>query len=77
MLAETRMDRSRTCRACPSLSCGPCRARATGLRIGQAELVAFVGALDIGDAAKQRLLELTPAGYTGLADELVDRLPRA
>ena len=48
-----------------------------GKRIGQAELVAFVGALDIGDAAKQRLLELTPAGYTGLADELVDRLPRA
>ncbi|HEY9423823.1 MAG TPA: adenylosuccinate lyase [Microterricola sp.] len=48
-----------------------------GKRIGQAELVAFVSALDIGDAAKQRLLELTPAGYTGLADELVDRLPRA
>jgi adenylosuccinate lyase len=48
-----------------------------GKRIGQAELVAFVGALDIGDAAKQRLLELTPAGYIGLADELVDRLPRA
>ncbi|KQW05035.1 adenylosuccinate lyase [Leifsonia sp. Root4] len=48
-----------------------------GKRIGQTELVAFVGALDIGDAAKQRLLELTPAGYIGLADELVDRLPRA
>ncbi|AMB59839.1 adenylosuccinate lyase [Microterricola viridarii] len=48
-----------------------------GKRIGQAELVAFVDALDIGDAAKARLLALTPAGYTGLANELVDRLPGA
>ncbi len=48
-----------------------------GKRIGQAELVEFVGALDIGDAAKQRLLELTPATYIGLANELVDRLPSA
>ncbi|PPL17203.1 adenylosuccinate lyase [Microterricola pindariensis] len=47
-----------------------------GKRIGQAELVAFVSGLDIGDAAKDRLLALTPAGYIGLANELVDRLPR-
>lgn len=48
-----------------------------GKRIGQAELVEFVSTLDIGDDAKQRLLELTPASYIGLANELVDRLPSA
>jgi len=46
-----------------------------GKRIGQADLVEFVGRLDIGDAAKQRLLELTPATYLGLSDSLVDYLP--
>ena len=45
-----------------------------GKRIGQADLVAFVSALEIGDEAKARLLTLTPAGYVGLADPLVDRL---
>lgn len=45
-----------------------------GKRVGPAELRAFVEGLDIGDAAKQRLLALTPATYTGLADDLVDRL---
>lgn len=45
-----------------------------GKRIGQADLVAFVTALEIGDEAKARLLTLTPAGYVGLADSLVDRL---
>ena len=45
-----------------------------GKRIGQADLVAFVSALEIGDEAKARLLTLTPAGYVGLADALVDRL---
>jgi adenylosuccinate lyase len=35
----------------------------------------FIRALDIGDAAKARLLELTPAGYVGLAPRLVDLLP--
>jgi adenylosuccinate lyase len=43
-----------------------------GRRVGQAELVAFVRALDIGDDAKARLVELTPAGYAGLASDLVD-----
>ncbi|GAA4347262.1 adenylosuccinate lyase [Microbacterium rhizosphaerae] len=42
-----------------------------GRRVGAAELAEFVRGLDIGDAAKQRLLALTPAGYTGLAAELV------
>jgi adenylosuccinate lyase len=46
-----------------------------GKRITQAELVAFVDGLDIGDDAKARLRELTPATYTGLAAELVDYLP--
>ena len=43
-----------------------------GKRVGQAELVAFVQALDIGDDAKARLVALTPAGYAGLASDLVD-----
>ncbi|MDQ1575094.1 MAG: adenylosuccinate lyase [Microbacteriaceae bacterium] len=45
-----------------------------GKRIGRDDLVAFVEKLDIGDAAKQRLLELTPATYVGLASTLVDHL---
>lgn len=50
------------------------KALTRGRRVGAAELRAFVEGLDIGDAAKQRLLALTPATYTGLADDLVDRL---
>jgi adenylosuccinate lyase len=46
-----------------------------GRRIGQAELVEFVNALDIGDEAKTRLSAMTPAGYAGLASTLVDYLP--
>ena len=45
-----------------------------GKRIGQEELARFVSALEIGDAAKARLLELTPGLYVGLADPLVDHL---
>ncbi|MGD8168744.1 adenylosuccinate lyase [Herbiconiux sp. P16] len=45
-----------------------------GHRIGQAELVEFVQGLDIGDEAKARLVALTPAGYTGLASQLVDHI---
>jgi adenylosuccinate lyase len=47
-----------------------------GKRIGAAELAEFVNGLDIGQAAKQRLLELTPQTYVGVADELVDYLDR-
>jgi adenylosuccinate lyase len=43
-----------------------------GRRVGQDELVAFVQALDIGAEAKARLVALTPAGYAGLASDLVD-----
>jgi adenylosuccinate lyase len=46
-----------------------------GHRTGAAELRAFVQGLDIGADAKARLLELTPASYVGLADELVDLMP--
>ena len=45
-----------------------------GKRINRADLVAFVQGLEIGDEAKARLLELTPAGYVGLADPLVGYL---
>ena len=45
-----------------------------GRRVGGAELAEFVRGLDIGDAAKQRLLALTPGTYTGLASAVVDRL---
>jgi adenylosuccinate lyase len=45
-----------------------------GRKVGAAELREFISALDIGSAAKARLLALTPAGYVGLASELVDYL---
>jgi adenylosuccinate lyase len=46
-----------------------------GRRAGAKELRDFIQGLDIDDAAKARLLELTPAGYIGLAPELVGLLP--
>ncbi|GAA1799718.1 adenylosuccinate lyase [Agromyces neolithicus] len=46
-----------------------------GKRVGATELAEFVNGLEIGDDAKQRLLALTPATYTGIASGLVDRLP--
>ena len=46
-----------------------------GKRISRTELVEFVDGLDIGDDAKARLRDLTPATYTGLAADLVDHLP--
>jgi adenylosuccinate lyase len=45
-----------------------------GNRVSAAELAEFVRGLDIGDAARQRLLALTPATYTGLASAVVDEL---
>jgi len=47
-----------------------------GRRIGQAELVEFIDRLDIGQEAKDRLRTLTPAGYAGLASQLVDFVAR-
>ncbi|MCK6066187.1 MULTISPECIES: adenylosuccinate lyase [Microbacterium] len=45
-----------------------------GRRVGATELAEFVHGLDIGDAAKERLLALSPATYTGLASAVVDQL---
>jgi adenylosuccinate lyase len=45
-----------------------------GKRATSEDLAVFIRGLDIGDAAKQRLLALSPAGYTGLASDLVDYL---
>jgi adenylosuccinate lyase len=45
-----------------------------GRRVGAAELAEFVDGLEIGDAAKQRLLALTPATYTGVAESLATGL---
>jgi len=45
-----------------------------GRRVGGPELAEFVRGLDIGDAAKERLLALTPAAYAGLASRVVDSL---
>ncbi len=45
-----------------------------GKRVDSADLATFIEGLDIGDAAKQRLLALTPATYTGIASQLVDEL---
>ncbi len=45
-----------------------------GKRATASDLADFIRGLDIGDAAKERLLSLTPATYTGLASELVDYL---
>ncbi|MFC4243935.1 adenylosuccinate lyase [Gryllotalpicola reticulitermitis] len=42
-----------------------------GHRVGPAELAEFVAGLDIGDAAKARLLALTPATYIGVAPALL------
>jgi len=48
-----------------------------GHRVSQSDLVEFIDALDIGDEAKARLRVLTPAGYAGLASDLVDYLTPA
>ena len=39
---------------------------------GRYRFSCYVRGLDIGDEAKARLVELTPAGYAGLASGLVD-----
>jgi adenylosuccinate lyase len=43
-----------------------------GKKVDQAQLVEFVNGLDIGADAKARLVALTPAGYVGLASDLVE-----
>ena len=45
-----------------------------GKQIDRTAIRAFIRGLDLPEEDKQRLLELTPARYTGLAADLVDRL---
>jgi adenylosuccinate lyase len=45
-----------------------------GKRIGASDLAEFVSGLDIGDAAKQRLLALTPHSYIGISSALVEHI---
>ena len=45
-----------------------------GARIDEAKLHAFIEGLDLEPADKQRLLDLRPETYVGLASRLVDRL---
>ena len=45
-----------------------------GARIDRDRLRAFVEGLDLDEDDRRRLLDLTPAAYTGLAAALVDRL---
>jgi adenylosuccinate lyase len=47
-----------------------------GKHVGRQELATFVSGLDIGADAKARLLALTPAGYVGLAGDLVEYAAR-
>jgi len=47
-----------------------------GKAISAETLAEFVRSLEIPDAAKQRLLELTPAGYTGNAEDMARSLAR-
>ena len=42
-----------------------------GAGITQSGIQAFIAELDLPDDDKQRLLALTPASYTGLAEQLV------
>ena len=46
-----------------------------GKRLSASDLRVFIEGLDMSAAGKQRLLELTPATYVGLASRLIDYLP--
>ena len=46
------------------------KALTRGKAVTKELLQQFIGSLDIPDEERQRLLELTPATYIGLADEL-------
>jgi adenylosuccinate lyase len=50
------------------------KALSRGKRLDRKQLAAFVRALPIPPAEKQRLLALTPASYTGLAAKLAKRI---
>ncbi len=50
------------------------KALTRGHRISRADLDTFINGLEIPAEAKQRLLELTPGTYTGLAEQLTHQL---
>jgi adenylosuccinate lyase len=50
------------------------KAISRGQRLDRAQLAAFIKALPIPADARKRLLDLTPARYTGLAAELASRV---
>ncbi len=50
------------------------KALTRGARIDRPKLQAFVRDLDLDEGDRQRLLALTPAAYTGLAEQLVGHL---
>lgn len=45
-----------------------------GHRVDAARMKEFVGGLGLSDAARERLLQLTPATYHGIAPDLADHL---
>ncbi|CEA07372.1 Adenylosuccinate lyase [Arthrobacter saudimassiliensis] len=47
-----------------------------GHRVDADRMREFVSGLGLSDAARQRLLDLTPGGYTGIAHALVDHLKK-
>jgi adenylosuccinate lyase len=53
------------------------KALTRGKGITRESLHEFIGSLDLPAGAKQRLLELTPASYTGLAAQLARDLPES
>ena len=50
------------------------KAFSRGKRLDRRQLAAFIRKLPIPPEAKQRLLALTPARYTGMATELAKRI---
>ena len=47
-----------------------------GKRLNSEDMVTFVNGLEIGDEAKQRLLQLKPHAYVGLAEQLAKRIQK-
>ena len=47
-----------------------------GKRLNSEDLVTFVNGLEIGEEAKQRLLQLKPHTYVGLAQQLAERIQK-
>ena len=45
-----------------------------GQDVTRETITTFINKLDLPEADKQRLLDLTPASYVGLASDLVDRM---